>query len=103
MSIVLSAFSPNLVVLSLSNSFTYDDSKHYREKLLQITEQKPSQLEISLEQLHFMDSSGLGMLLYTEKTCASLNIGLRLMHPQGKVRDLLRLAHIDDRITIIEQ
>ena len=101
MTIMLHAY-PNLAVLSLSNSFTYDDSRSYREKLNQITEQKPPQLEISLERLSFMDSSGLGMLLYTEKTCASHNIALRIMHPQGKVKDLLKLANIADRITIID-
>jgi anti-anti-sigma factor len=61
---------------------------------------RPRALEISLEGLTFMDSSGLRMFLLLQRNAQRLGVTLRFVRPRGAVRRTLEFARALDYLGI---
>ena len=61
---------------------------------------RPPLLEVSLEGLHFMDSSGLRVFLMLQRNAERLGVPLRFVRPHGAVRRTLEFAKALDYLGI---
>ena len=57
---------------------------------------------IDLSRVSYMDSSGLGALVACRRTAAAQDVPLVLLHPAGKVRDLLQLTGLGELFRIFQ-
>jgi anti-anti-sigma factor len=88
--------------ITLGNNFTYNDSTHFRESLNNVLARKIARLTIQLFEVHFMDSSGLGMLMVTKNECEARDITLHLSQPKGEIKKLLELTKCYELFSILE-
>lgn len=55
----------------------------------------PAVIEISAGQVSYIDSSGIALLLYIQKTAAEKNISSRLLEISAAIAHVLKLARLD--------
>ena len=81
---------------TLSGQIRLDASSSLQEFLQnQITQYKPRCLILDCNELSFVDSQGLAMLLQIHRDCRATDALLSLRDPSTFLRDLLRLTRID--------
>ncbi|GGN32605.1 anti-sigma factor antagonist [Streptomyces kronopolitis] len=73
-----------------------------REVIDALTAEDRAWLVLDLEQVTFMDSSGLGVLVYGIRGAEALGGGLRLAGPGVQVRRLLELTGLDGVVEVYE-
>jgi anti-sigma B factor antagonist len=61
---------------------------------------RPDLLEVSLEGLEFLDSSGLRVLLLLHRNATHVGVPLRFVRPRGPVRQTLEFAKALDYLEI---
>lgn len=88
--------------LVLRERFTFSDSSEFRKQLNTMLDRQITSLTITLSDLEFMDSSGLGMLMVALKECQQRHISLSLSHPKGTVKQLLEMTRCNERFNISE-
>ncbi|QKY71215.1 STAS domain-containing protein [Lentibacillus sp. CBA3610] len=71
-----------------------------KEKLLPLTKIERNQVEVNLENVHYMDSTGLGVFISALKSTKENNSELRLVDLQDRVLRLFRITGLDEIITI---
>ncbi len=74
---------------------TSADLSGFRELLAQIKQCARSLIVFDLANLHWIDSSGLGMLLLAKDATAKGDTKLILRSPKGEVNSLLKLGRFD--------
>lgn len=62
----------------------------------------PAQVVVDLADLSFIDSTGLGALIFGFQRARDRGIGLRLSHPSSAVRQVLVLSGLLEVIELIE-
>jgi anti-anti-sigma factor len=76
-----------------AQSVDYHNAETLKQKIaLQMQRQKQYNIRLNLEQVSFMDSAGLVMLLQAERTCKEQNCGFAISNAQPYVQKLLELA-----------
>ncbi len=90
----------NMATISINDSFTFNDSSAFRDSLNKAVAKKIEVLNINLSRLDFIDSSGLGMLMVTDKECKKHEIKLQLSSPSGDVKRILELTRLYERFDI---
>ena len=88
--------------MRLEGRLTFADTSDYRRRLNALLAQRPKTLSVLLAGLTFMDSAGLGMLIVTLEECRKNGVTLTLRHPQGDVRELLRVTRCYERFSIVD-
>ena len=78
-------------------------SSEVREKLESILEEKQKSMIINAEELDYIDSTGLGMLIGIVKKLKQLDLELILAKPQDSVLKLFRITGLDKVIRIREE
>ncbi len=78
-------------------------SSEVREKLEAILEEKERSMIINAEELDYIDSTGLGMLIGVVKRLKAKDLELILARPQASVLKLFRLTGLDKIIRIREE
>ena len=72
-----------------------------RLKLAELQKQRPAKLIIDLEQVPYMDSSGVATLVEAMQTARRANTKLVLCAMQEKVRSIFEIARLDMVFTIV--
>lgn len=88
--------------LHISGKLLFINGSDFRIHLNNILKNKINFLSIYLEDLYFMDSAGLGMLMIAQKECEGRNIFLSLHHPIGDVKILLQMTKSYERFHIVD-
>ncbi len=88
--------------LYLTGKLVFLNNAEFRGVLNEIVDRKIKSLSIHLEDLVFMDSAGLGMLMIAYKECDQRGISLTIHRPTGDVKALLQMTKSYDRFNIIE-
>lgn len=88
--------------ITLSDRFTFGDSSEFRKKLYAMFECNVRSITISVDDLIFMDSSGLGMLIVAHNECQNRRISMSVRHPKGDVQMLLEMTKSYERFKIID-
>jgi stage II sporulation protein AA (anti-sigma F factor antagonist) len=87
--------------LRLSGKLTFLNGSEFHNQLNEILNRKIKSLSIHLDELTFMDSAGLGMLMITHKECNQRDIPLTIYHPIGDVKILLQMTKSYERFNIV--
>ena len=89
------------VILHLAGRFDFGARKTFKESLGEaMKEELP--IVLDFEQVSFVDSSALGILVIAHQTLKSKKIPLSLVNPQPYVRQVLDLANVAKMIPIYQ-
>lgn len=88
--------------LRLSGKLTFLNGAEFNNHLSDVLRHKMRSISIYLDDLTFMDSAGLGMLMITHKECYQRDISLTIYHPAGDVKTLLQMTKSYERFHIVD-
>ncbi|SFE35854.1 anti-sigma B factor antagonist [Lentibacillus persicus] len=71
-----------------------------KEKLLPLTKIENNQVEVDLEGVHYMDSTGLGVFISALKSVNESDSKMRLINLQNRVLRLFQITGLDEIITL---
>ncbi|MDL4839055.1 anti-sigma factor antagonist [Aquibacillus rhizosphaerae] len=71
-----------------------------KEALLPFAEQKGILIEVNLEKVNYLDSTGLGVFISALKATKESGSELKLVHVQDRVKRLFEITGLDSIITI---
>jgi anti-sigma B factor antagonist len=72
-------------------------SPQFKTELLRLVEdKKEKKILIDLKRVDYLDSSGLGALLFGHRQLKSSSGKLKLLHISTKIRTLIKIAKLDD-------
>ncbi|MBI2235929.1 MAG: STAS domain-containing protein [Magnetospirillum sp.] len=91
---------PGGLVLVLRDQLTFSDREAFDGVIERIVRSGGRQAAIDLNQLDYMDSAGLGMLLTLRDGAERAGIEVRLTRAKGEVKELLTLACFDSLFVI---
>lgn len=78
----------------LIGSIYVDDAKQLREKLTALIEKGQTALNIDMEKVDYIDSTGLGMLISLKKLAVKNGGNVSVSGIQGLVRDVFELTRM---------
>ena len=84
--------------ISMRGNFGYDDHPKIRRMLSEIADAGPECWEIRLDELDYIDTAGIAMLLLIIEECEKSNARLRISTRDGFVRKVLELAGLESRL-----
>ncbi len=90
----------NKNTLNLGTRLDFESHRTFRDQLTKALHGKPQVICIDMSSVEFMDSSGMGMLLLANQEALQQDCKVELLRPQGQVRDIIELAHIDRVMTV---
>ncbi len=99
---IIKTISGDTADLRLNGKLTFLSGSEFNEHLNEILTHKIKSISIHLDDLTFMDSAGLGMLMITHKECYQRDINLTIYHPTGDVKILLQMTKSYERFHIVD-
>ncbi|GAB4074256.1 anti-sigma factor antagonist BldG [Barrientosiimonas marina] len=87
-------------VVNLSGEVDAYTAPKLKEALLPLTKTEDHLAEVNLENVHYMDSTGLGIFVSALKSTKEHNSELRLINLQDRVLRLFRITGLDQIMTI---
>lgn len=96
-----SELSNNTLRVYLNGKLTFSDNASFQAISKKLEEGKVKDLEVGLDGLEYIDSSGIGMLLVLKEKCDEIAAQMTLSKPRGQVAKILRIACIDRVIPIV--
>jgi len=88
------------VTLSLQGEFTFSARKAFFEAVERAYTTGCRHLILNLEEVRFVDSAALGILVVIQNRCNLDHRQLSLVKPQPYVREIFKLANLDELIPI---
>ena len=92
----------NAVLVKLAGRFEFGTRNDYKRVIGQIVQEGHHRLVLDLEQVTFLDSSALGLLLLTDQNFKLNQGSLGLVKPTGYVRQVLELANLPKVIPVYD-
>lgn len=96
---------PNLaesnIALALQHEFDAHAAKQIENELTQLSQTEQAELVIDMTQVQFIDSCGIGAIVFLYKRLKSRGKGLRLLNVNGQPRQLMQMLRIDKVIPLI--
>lgn len=90
----------NIIEAKVCDKITFTDIEGLREIINQMLESNADSMVMNLEDVQFIDSAGLGMLLLARDELAKKDGNLILRHPTGQVKRMFDVAKFDALFTI---
>ncbi|MFB4168135.1 STAS domain-containing protein [Virgibacillus sp. JSM 102003] len=87
-------------IVSLSGEIDAYTAPQLKETLLPLTRIESQQVEVDLEDVNYMDSTGLGVFISALKSTKECNSHLKLVNLQDRVLRLFKITGLDEIIDI---
>lgn len=87
-------------VCRLKSDLTFKDQEAFQEMLESAVTQADGTIVLDMQDVEFIDSSGMGMLLIAQERADDESWTFRVDKPAGQVRKMLELAQLEQVITI---
>lgn len=101
MKISVSHKQDNNLELSLEGEFDAQGCKNIREKLEDITSEcEGKTLFVNLKNVHFIDSSGIGAIVFMYKRVQAVDGKLHITHVNGQPQELMTLLRVHEAIPV---
>jgi len=94
--------SKDATVLDVKGDLTYSNRAAFKTAVEQVKSRNCQHLIVNLEQVRFVDSSGLGLLVLMSQSFKLQKAQFSLLKPQSYVREIMSLANIPNMIPIYE-
>ncbi|WP_370978447.1 STAS domain-containing protein [Agaribacterium sp. ZY112] len=89
------------VHIKLSGEFDAGGCKEIRKELEQlVSDHVGKELELDLSQVSFIDSSGIGAIVFLYKRMLENNGGVKLKNVHGQPKELITLLRVDKAIHV---
>ncbi len=96
-----SELSNSTLRVHLNGKLTFSDNASLQAIGRKLEDNQIKELEVGLDGLDYIDSSGIGMLLVLKEKCDEIAAQMTLSKPRGQVAKILRIACIDRVIPIV--
>lgn len=83
-------------IINLTGEIDAYTAPQLKEKLLPLTKHPDHVVEVHLEDVKYMDSTGLGVFISGLKSTKENDSHLKLVHPQEKVARLFKITGLDE-------
>ena len=93
--------SDNVFFMELSGSLDLYNSNQLKELVVKTIENSITCLILSLKDVAFINSTGVGALIYASSTLRKLNCPLIIVAPEGPVLSVLELTNIKTYFTVV--
>ena len=87
-------------VLNVSGEIDAYTAPKLKESLLPLTKKEKNKVEVNLENVTYMDSTGLGVFVSALKSTKENNSTLTLLNLQDRVLRIFKITGVDEVITI---
>ncbi|MBP2079804.1 STAS domain-containing protein [Oceanobacillus polygoni] len=87
-------------VLNVSGEIDAYTAPKLKESLLPLTKKENNKVEVNLEKVTYMDSTGLGVFVSALKSTKENNSTLTLLNLQDRVFRIFKITGLDEVITI---
>ena len=94
--------SKDATVLDVKGDLTYSNRSAFKTAVEHVKNRNCQHLIVNLEQVRFVDSSGLGLLVLMSQSFKLQQAKFSLLKPQSYVREIMSLANIPKMIPIYE-
>ena len=84
------------VILTLTGEIDMHCSVHVRGELLEIIQERPAKVIIDMNEVEFMDSSGLAVLVEALQLTRRDNLVLKLVGLNPRVRSIFEISRLDN-------
>jgi anti-anti-sigma factor len=83
------------VVIRMRGTFTHEDTQSFQHIIEHIKLNDVSDITLDLNDVEFIDSSAMGMLLLMKNESSKLGIATKLDNVTGQVWKIINLTHFD--------
>ena len=98
---IISHIKDGILYIKLSGDIDHHSAKGVRDSVDDLMRRNnPTELELDLSAVEFMDSSGLGLVLGRYKKQTDLGGRMRIINPTRRVLQILQLAGVEKIIKI---
>src|SRR5699024_2500777 len=87
-------------VLFLSGELDIYTAPNLKEKLVPLVEQKDAMVEIDMDEVNYMDSTGIGVFIHALKTAKQSGSKMKLTNLQEKTMRLFEITGLDEVLDI---
>ncbi len=94
--------SPQGIILDLEGDLTYANQGVFKAAVEKAKQAGCRHLIVNMEQVRFVDSAGLGLLVLVSQNFKRLQAHVSMLKPQSYVREIMSLANIPKMIPIYE-
>lgn len=99
--LIHSQLANNVLTMQLDGDFDADGVQRSREQFEKLcSDASYKEVIIDMQAVDFLDSSGVGALVYVFKRLAAQHIPLRICKVHGQAAELMQLLRMDQAITI---
>jgi len=88
--------------MRLEGEFDLACKEIFRERLLEVTAERPAGVIVDLSGLEFLDSSGLRMIVDAEVMCRDSGIEYGVIAGSGQARRVFDLTGMDDILPVLD-
>lgn len=88
------------LIVSIPTEFDGYSVDQHRDALHQLVDAAQSEICLNFEDTHFIDSSGIGVIVFLFKRLSAVNKKLCLTQVAGQPLKLMSMLHVDRSITI---
>jgi anti-anti-sigma factor len=85
----------NAMEIVMAGQFTFNFNQKFKQILTALERQDIDTVRVNLEEVDFIDSSGLGMLLLLRDECQKRDIVVSLHNAQGQVKKILAISKFE--------
>ena len=93
---------PQGIILDVVGDLTYANRAVFKAAVEKAKQTGCRHLIVNLEQVRFVDSSGLGLLVLVSQNFRLMQAQVSMLKPQNYVREIMSLANIPKMIPIYE-
>jgi anti-anti-sigma factor len=93
---------PQGTILDVVGDLTYANRAAFKAAVEKVKRTGCRHLIVNLEQVRFVDSAGLGLLVLVSQNFKLLQAQVSMLKPQSYVREIMSLANIPKMIPIYE-
>lgn len=90
------------IILDVEGDLTYANQAVFKAAVEKVKQTGCRHLIVNLEQVRFVDSAGLGLLVLVSQSFKLLQAQVSILKPQSYVREIMSLANIPKLIPIFE-
>ena len=91
------------IILDVEGDLTYANQAVFKTAVEKAKQTGCRHLIVNLEQVRFVDSAGLGLLVLVSQSFKQLQAQVSILKPQSYVREIMSLANIPKLIPIFER
>ncbi|MDZ4856023.1 MAG: STAS domain-containing protein [Nitrospirota bacterium] len=93
---------PQGTILDVVGDLTYANRAVFKAAVEKVKQSGCRHLMVNLEQVRFVDSAGLGLLVLVSQSFKLVQAQVSLLKPQSYVREIMSLSNIPKMIPIYE-